>query len=63
MELPSAGVRRHEGNSLDLKKVRFPEIDDAVFMSFQERCKTGLFVNYDLLHEEIIKNARFFNIP
>jgi hypothetical protein len=31
-----------------------PEIHDAVFTFFQERCKTGLFVNYDLLREEAI---------
>jgi hypothetical protein len=52
----SAGVRRHEGNP------RFPEIDDAVFMFFQERHKTGLFVSYDLLCEEAIKKARSLNI-
>jgi hypothetical protein len=40
------------------KKGRFPEIDDAVFTFFQERCKTGLFVSYDLLREEAIKKAR-----
>jgi hypothetical protein len=44
------------------KKGRFPEIDDAVFTFFQERCKTGLFVNYDVLCEEAIKKARFLNI-
>jgi hypothetical protein len=43
----SAGVRCHEGNS------RF----------FQERRKTGLFVNYDPLCEEVIKKARSLNIP
>jgi hypothetical protein len=53
----SADVRHHEGNS------RFPEIDDAVFTFFQERCKTGLFVSYDLLREEAIKKARSLNIP
>jgi hypothetical protein len=36
------------------KKGLFPEIDDEVFMFFHERCKTGLFVNYDLLCEEAI---------
>jgi hypothetical protein len=50
----SAGVRRHEGNSLDPKKRRFPEIDEAVFTFFQDRRKTGLFVSYDLLREEAI---------
>ena len=45
------------------KKGRFPEIDDAVFMFFQERCKTGLFVSYDLLREEAIKKARSLRIP
>jgi hypothetical protein len=44
------------------KKERFPENDDVVFTFFQERCKTGLFVSYDLLRQEAIK-ARFFNIP
>ena len=37
------------------KKGRFLETDDAVFTFFQERHKTGLFVSYDLLHEEAIK--------
>jgi hypothetical protein len=45
------------------KKGRFPEIDDAVFMFFQERHKTGLFVSYDLFHKEAIKEARSLNIP
>jgi hypothetical protein len=27
------------------------------------RCKTGLFVGYDLLHKEAIKKARSLNIP
>jgi hypothetical protein len=44
------------------KKWRFPEIDDTVFMFFQERRKTGLFVNYDILREEVIKKARSWNI-
>jgi len=37
------------------KKRQFPEIDDAFFTFFHERCKTGLLVSYDLLHEEVIK--------
>jgi hypothetical protein len=37
--------------------------DDAVFTFFQARRKTGLFVSYDLLPEEAIKNARSLNIP
>jgi hypothetical protein len=45
------------------KKRQFPEIDDAVFTFFQERRKTGLFLSYDLLLEEAIKNARSLNIP
>ena len=45
------------------KKGRFPEIDDAVFTFFHERCKTGWFVSYDLLREEAIKKARSLNIP
>jgi hypothetical protein len=45
------------------KKGRYPEIDDAVFMFFQERLKTGLFLSYDLFHEEAIKRARSLNIP
>jgi hypothetical protein len=40
-----------------------PEMYDAVFNSFQERRKTGLFVSYNLLHEEAIKKARSLNIP
>jgi hypothetical protein len=39
------------------KEGRFSEIDDAVFAVFQERCKTGLFVSYDLLRKEAIKKA------
>ena len=45
------------------KKGRFPEIDDAVFMFFEERRRTGLFVSYDLLREEAIKKATSLNIP
>jgi hypothetical protein len=45
------------------KKEQFPAIDDAVFTFFQERCKTGWFVSYDLLCEEAIKKARSSNIP
>ena len=54
-----ASQRKFSGS----KKGRFPEIDDAVFKFFQERCKTGLFVSYDLLREEAIKKARSLNIP
>jgi hypothetical protein len=36
------------------KEGQFPEIHDAVFTFFQERRKTGLFVNYDLIREEAI---------
>jgi hypothetical protein len=39
------------------------EINDAVFTFFQERRKTGMFVSYDLLREEVIKKARSLNIP
>jgi len=46
-----------------LKKGRFPEIYDTVFMFFQDRCKTGLFVSYDLLREKVIKKATSLNIP
>jgi len=45
------------------KRVRFPESDDTVFSFFRERCKTGLFVSYDLLREEAIKKATSLNIP
>ena len=45
------------------KKGRLPETDDAVFTFFHERHKNGLFVSYDLLHEEAIKKARSLNIP
>jgi len=45
------------------KKGQFPETDDAVFTFSQERCKTGLFVSYDLLREEAIKKATSLNIP
>ena len=45
------------------KKGRFPQIDDAVFKFLRERCKTGLFVSYDLLRKESIKKARPLNIP
>jgi hypothetical protein len=45
------------------QKGQFPEIDEAVFTFFQERHKTGLFVSYDLLREEVIKKARSLNIP
>jgi hypothetical protein len=45
------------------KKGRFPEIDDAVFTVFQDRCKNGLFVSFHLLREEAIKKARYLYIP
>jgi hypothetical protein len=45
------------------KKGRFPETGDAVLAFFKERHKTGLFVSYDLLSEEVIKEARPLNIP
>jgi hypothetical protein len=45
------------------KKGRFPEIDYVVFTFFQDRCKTGLFVSYDLLRKEAIKKSRSLNIP
>jgi hypothetical protein len=45
------------------KKGQFPEIDDEVFKFFQERHKTGLFVSYDLLREEVLKKARSLKIP
>jgi hypothetical protein len=45
------------------KKERFPEIGDAVFTFFQERRKTGLFVDCDLFHEEAIQKPRPLNIP
>jgi hypothetical protein len=44
------------------KKGQFPEIYDTVFTFFQERRKIGLFVS-DLLREEVIKKARYLNIP
>jgi len=45
------------------KKGRFPETDDAVFTIFQEKCKTGLFVSYNLLCKEVIQKATSLNIP
>jgi hypothetical protein len=60
----SAGVRCHEGNSLEPRK------DDLLKLMlqssrffFKERHKTGLFVSYDLLLEEAIKKAKSLNIP
>jgi hypothetical protein len=55
----SAGVRRHDGNSLDPRKDDFLKL---MLMFFQERRNTELFVNYDLLCKEAIK-ARSLNIP
>ena len=59
----SAGVRRREGNSLDLRKDDFLKLMMQSSRFFQERCKTGLFVSYDLLREEAIKKATYVNIP
>jgi hypothetical protein len=59
----SAGVRRHEGNSLDLRKDDFLQLMMQSSHFFQERSKTGLFMSYDLLCEEAIKKARSLNIP
>jgi hypothetical protein len=58
----SAGVRRERKKFTGPKKGRFPVIDGAVFKFFQEICKTGLFVSYDLLREEAIKKGRSLNI-
>jgi hypothetical protein len=59
----SVGVRRHVGNSLDPRKDDFLKLMMQSSRFFQERRNTGLFVNYDLLHEEAIKKARSLNIP
>jgi hypothetical protein len=59
----SAGVRHHEGNSMDPRKDNFLKLMMQSSHFFQERRKTGLFMSYDLLHEEAIKKARSLNIP
>jgi hypothetical protein len=59
----SAGVRRHEGNSLGPKKDNFLKLMMQSSRFFQERHKTELFVNYDLLREEAIKKVKSLNIP
>jgi hypothetical protein len=59
----SAGVRRHEGNSVDPRKDDFLKLMMQSSRFFFERCKTGLFVRYDLFRVEVIKKARSFNIP
>jgi hypothetical protein len=56
-------VRRHEGNSMDPRKDDFLKLMMQSSRFFKERRKTGLFVSYDLLHEEEIKKARSLNIP
>jgi hypothetical protein len=56
-------VRHHEGNSLNPRKDDFQKLMMQSSRFFQERHKTGLFVNYDLLCEEAIKKTRFLNIP
>jgi hypothetical protein len=57
----SAGVRRHEGNSLDLRKDNFRKLmmQSSIFFKRDAR----LFVSYYLLREEAIKKARSLNIP
>jgi hypothetical protein len=55
----SPGVRRHEGNSVDPRMDSFLKLMMQSSGFFQERCKTGLFVRYDLLCEEAIKKASF----
>jgi hypothetical protein len=59
----SAGVRCHEGNTLDPRKDNFRKVMMQSSRFFQERRKTGLVVSYDLLREEAIKKARSSNIP
>jgi hypothetical protein len=45
----SVGLRHHEGNSLDPRKDDFLKLMmHSLFMFFQDRCKSGLFVSYDL---------------
>jgi uncharacterized protein (DUF488 family) len=56
----TVGVRCQEGKSLDPRKDDFLKLMLSSHF-FRERRKTGLFVNYDLLHEEAIK-ARSLNI-
>ena len=59
----SAGVRRHEINSLDPRKDDFLKLMMQSLSSFVRDAKTGLFVSYDLLRKETIKKARSSNIP
>jgi hypothetical protein len=58
----SAGLRRHEGNSLDPRKDDFLKLMMQSLHFIFERRRTGLFVNYDLLCEEVIKKPRSLNI-
>ena len=58
----SAGVRHHKRNWLDPRKDNFLKLMMQSSRSFM-RLKTGLFVSYDLLHEEAIKKARSLTIP
>jgi hypothetical protein len=57
----SAGVRHHEGNSLDPRKDKFLKLvmQSSCFL----RETQDWIVSYDLLREEAIKKARSFNIP
>jgi hypothetical protein len=59
----SAGVRCHEGNSLDPRKDDLLKLMMQSSCFFQERHMTGLFVSYNLLRKEAIKKARSLNIP
>jgi hypothetical protein len=58
----SAGVRHHEGNSMDPRKEDFLKLMMHSSRFLKERRKTGLFVSYDLLREEAMKKARSLNI-
>jgi hypothetical protein len=57
----SAGVRHHEGKSLDPRKDNFLKLMMQSSIFFKR--DTRLFVSYDLLREEAIKKARSLNIP
>jgi hypothetical protein len=59
----SAGVRRHDGNSVDSSNDDFLKLMMQSSRFFQDRHKIGLFVSYDLFRKEAIKKARSLNIP
>jgi hypothetical protein len=59
----SAGVRRHEGNSLDPRKDNILKLMMQSSRFPKRHARMDCFFSYDLLRKEVIKKARSLIIP